>query len=443
MFDSTFKQAIATLALLIATGDGREPYLTERMHIDDEKKRSVQFTAMTFVGAATSNAPCRVVLLRGCSGSGKSTLAAQLAATLGTVVDMSTLSAEQCMGPLTKPAPDAPTCLVIAADDYPGLYVDDKIDTTQLPVAHRWAQKKAVEALEMGFSHAFVTNTFCHYWEMSNWFKIGRDFGGRVGVLELNTDKELRKSVHGVPVAKIDEMYTDIMINPITPYTAETIVALGLREGASFPEIKKANQLPAYYGLFPIGELPTVVNAVLNDGDVGGAPEQVKLEFTVGEPHLTSAFIGGLPNPAKKQELAKVAPQFGTQAKVTFTGVHLYDNPNGDHVTCLVVDKIEPVGGKLPAVTNPNPHMTVRFGGTLKAVDSNRTYVDYIAPEPEVKKGKKGKKDKKGNDDGGDDAAPAPAPVQGPLEGVKRYTLVEPLEVMMTFRAPLPYPFGK
>jgi predicted kinase len=432
------RQAFAVFACVLAAGDGdaREPVIeSDWLALDDEGKRRAQIYAMTFAGADPTKS-CNTVLIRGPAGSGKSTMAVHLFGE-EKCLDMSELAIEFRTSALPPPV-SADMTFVIAADDYPGLYDDDgSINVKQLGNAHKWAQEKAVEAFKVGYLRVIAANTFCDYCEMAQWFRIARDHGSRVAVLELDTAADTVKSLHGVPVAKIAEMTAAIKRNPLSLFTPEEVMQC-LPVGADQRALQNSKKPAAYNGAFvPISDIPDDVLVIGDvdggDGGDGGAPCEEKLQLIPhpnhGEHvHTTFEFFG--PSVDKKAVLATLYQYFGMEFALPVTGVHVYkDAATGNAVTCLVIGKIKRTDGKeIPKEISmkTNPHITITWSGELKPNDSNRTFADF-EPVKKVKKGKKGQEDK---------VTFGP----GPLEDVQRYRLVEPLVLTAIFRTPLPVP---
>jgi predicted kinase len=103
---------------------------------------------------------------------------------------------------------------VLEADAYfttgDGVY---HFDASKLAEAHAWCQDKTREALRDSWENpaVFVTNTFSCRWEMEPYFRMAKDVGARVVVLDLFdgglSDEELfERGTHDVPLHTIKAM---------------------------------------------------------------------------------------------------------------------------------------------------------------------------------------------------------------------------------------------
>ena len=123
-------------------------------------------------------------LIRGLPGSGKSTLADVLAASNSAV---------------SRP--------VFEADHF---FLTDKgyqFNPDKLAEAHKECQRKTWESLQEGQS-CIVANTFSHHWELLPYFKLAKQTGAGLTVIDLFdggcTNSELAKRcIHKVPVPAI------------------------------------------------------------------------------------------------------------------------------------------------------------------------------------------------------------------------------------------------
>jgi len=118
-----------------------------------------------------------LVLVRGLPGSGKTTMAME----------------------------KFPNHVLLEADQYfcfGGRYIFKK---ENLPKAHNWCQKKAMELLEDNHS-VVVANTFTTREEMAPYFNIARSLGCDIRVIVAPFNGKPFKSVHGVPAKTIEAM---------------------------------------------------------------------------------------------------------------------------------------------------------------------------------------------------------------------------------------------
>jgi len=117
-----------------------------------------------------------LILLRGIPGSGKSTLAK-------VIEDFSN----------------------VAADDYPGLYNDGKIDFSKLADAHKWCADVVEEFMKNDRDTIVVHNTFVKEWEMDRYFKLAEKYG-YVVFSAIVENRHGNKSEHNVPIETVNRM---------------------------------------------------------------------------------------------------------------------------------------------------------------------------------------------------------------------------------------------
>lgn len=120
-------------------------------------------------------------LIRGLPGSGKSSLAEQL--TPGKV---------------------------FSADQYPGLYVEGKLQPKLLELAHKDCQKRVWQATEWRREDVCVANTFSRMWELDPYLAMAhtRHYYAMVILAEstIAPSGHPTKSIHNVPQESIEWM---------------------------------------------------------------------------------------------------------------------------------------------------------------------------------------------------------------------------------------------
>ncbi|KAG0708058.1 NEDD4-binding protein 2-like 1 [Chionoecetes opilio] len=127
-----------------------------------------------------------LVVMRGLPGSGKTTLAREV---------------------------KGPNGVVLSTDDFfcdkHGQYL---YDASRIGEAHQWNKHRTIKRLKQGKTPILIDNTNLEVWEMKPYFQLALQYGYDVDLLHTATPwrrnaKELaRKSIHGVPAKKIEEM---------------------------------------------------------------------------------------------------------------------------------------------------------------------------------------------------------------------------------------------
>ncbi len=117
-------------------------------------------------------------IIRGLPGAGKSTLAAAI------------------------------TPNNVAADDYPGLYVNGKYNIEQQKASHEWCFQKVKNYMELGVDVA-VHNTFVSKNFMQNYLDLAASYGYAVQIIQAEgvlVNGEYQKSTHNVPAPVFESM---------------------------------------------------------------------------------------------------------------------------------------------------------------------------------------------------------------------------------------------
>lgn len=128
-----------------------------------------------------SNKSKTLYLVRGIPGSGKSTLAAKLAPRHN-----------------------------VAADDFPGIYVDGVYQVEQQRASHQWCFDWASQWMSEGVNNIAVHNTFCDPKYLEDYILDAANYGYAVHIIHSEAvvlpSYECTKSIHNVPQDVIERM---------------------------------------------------------------------------------------------------------------------------------------------------------------------------------------------------------------------------------------------
>jgi len=143
--------------------------------------------------------------MRGLPGSGKSTLAKQVAGKDG---------------------------LILSTDDFWTQDGEYKFDASKAGEAHKWNQKRALEAMKAGVPHIIIDNTNCSAYEPKYYVQQALNHGYDIDFQQSNTpwafdiDELEKRNTHNVPRTALEYMLqnwdenTDIdhILNAVAPW---------------------------------------------------------------------------------------------------------------------------------------------------------------------------------------------------------------------------------